>query len=196
MSATGRCNFENYVRGDDSCKSCNFPEKHDEPWPLCYNRGMEENLDTPVDSLFADILGPEYWVSNSGVSRRSWEILLLRKAMLDDHLWSLAECAARYGISRERVRQLEEDAIAKLVVWKKAEDEKRMARRRRLLGIERRTAGGDAEICADSAAPMAQAEMLCLSRADIPSPDADAPRPVRRHRTFASLRAQLLTMLP
>ena len=76
---------------------------------FCYNPLMEENLDTPVDSLFADVLGPEYWVSNSGVSRRSWAILLLRKAMLDDHVWSLAECAERYGISRERVRELEGD---------------------------------------------------------------------------------------
>lgn len=92
---------------------------------------MENELDTPADPLFANILGPEYWVANSGVSRRSWEILLLRKAMLDDHPWSLAECATRYGISRERVRQLEQEAVAKLLAWKQADDERRAAERRK-----------------------------------------------------------------
>lgn len=116
---------------------------------------MEENLDTPVDSLFADVLGPEYWVSNAGVSRRSWEILLLRKAMLDDHLWSLAECADRYGISRERVRQLEQEAVAKILAWKLAEDEKRRERRRRLFESECSACEAAPEPCASLPEPCA-----------------------------------------
>ena len=56
----------------------------------------------------------------------------LRKAMLDDHPWSLAECATRYGISRERVRQLEQEAITKLIAWKQADDERRAAERRKI----------------------------------------------------------------
>lgn len=142
--------------------------------------------DNPVDTLFADILGPEYWVSNSGVSRRSWEILLLRKAMLDDHNWSLAECAERYGISRERVRQLEDEAVKKLLVWKKSEDQKREERRRRALELDM--------LCARSAHVFN--ELVCRETICGAAP-CPAPVPASRHRTFtfAELRESVLELL-
>lgn len=154
---------------------------------VLYNHVMEENPDMPVDSLFEDILGPDYWARNSGVSRRSWEILLLRKAMLDDHLWSLAECAERYGISRERVRQLEEDAVAKLIAWKRAEDEKRMAMRRRLLPESRNMQSALAGASARLAEMETPEEMVCC--------ESCAPDDRSRRRTFAELRDELLELL-
>lgn len=155
---------------------------------------MEENLDTPVDSLFADVLGPEYWASNSGVSRRSWEILLLRKAMLDDHLWSLAECAERYGISRERVRQLEQEAVAKLLDWKKAEDERRRESRRRCAPdgsrfkiVSRAAVPPPAFRVGAAPAPVVE----CMSEAvECLSEESFAPP----RRTFAELRDRLLAL--
>ena len=162
---------------------------------------MDTELDTPVDSLFDNILGPDYWVADSGVSRRSWEILLLRKAMLDDHDWSLAECAARYGISRERVRQLEQEAIAKLLAWKQAQDDKRAEAHRQRKEAARRQKAEDV-VCS------APAFALCQFVAESPyeitrrfgsahALNADEPElaPTRPRWTFAQLRARLLDAL-
>ena len=154
---------------------------------FCYNPLMEENLDTPVDSLFADVLGPEYWVSNSGVSRRSWEILLLRKAMLDDHLWSLAECAERYGISRERVRQLEQEAVAKLLAWKQVEDEKRRKHRRRLFESEWSACEAAPAPCAPPPEPCADLD------ADRMSEDVALPPPRRSARKTGGERFRIVS---
>ena len=162
---------------------------------------MENELDTPVDPLFTSVLGPEYWVANSGVSRRSWEILLLRKAMLDDHPWSLAECATRYGISRERVRQLEQEAIAKLIAWKQADDERRAAERRKIrmpprglvccftaTGLrERFAAPANAAVPPESVSSDGK---FMLAKTNAAKPTSERPR-----WTFEQLRTRLLDTL-
>ena len=138
------------------------------------NGPLDENK--PVDMLFIDVLGPEYWVANSGVTRRSWEILLLRKAMLDDHNWSLAECAERYGISRERVRQLEDEAVKKLLAWKEQRDRRRTQKPRAKRGVCRRMPPVQAFSCSE---PLLGEAMPMF----------------RKHKTFAELREGLLARL-
>lgn len=162
---------------------------------------MDTELDIPVDSLFDNILGPDYWVADSGVSRRSWEILLLRKAMLDDHDWSLAECAARYGISRERVRQLEQEAIAKLLAWKRAQDDKRAEEHRQRKEAARRRKAEEV-VCSAPAFTLYQlvtkAQRKCakrLSPAHFLNANESEFAPTRPRWTFAQLRARLLDAL-
>lgn len=161
---------------------------------------MENELDTSVDTLFDNVLGPEYWVANSGVSRRSWEILLLRKAMLDDHPWSLAECAARYGISRERVRQLEQEAIAKLLAWKQADDERRAAvrqKQRRFLcnRLSRLTLGFSERIAAPANAAVPPERASSAGKFMLVKTNAPKPASVRPRWTFDQLRTRLLSTL-
>lgn len=76
---------------------------------------MDEADNELADELFSHVLGPDYWVPDAGISRRTWEILLLRKGCLDGRFWSLAECANRYGVSRERIRQIETNGVKALL---------------------------------------------------------------------------------
>lgn len=39
---------------------------------------MDEADNEQADALFTQVLGPDYWVPGAGVSRRTWEVLLLR----------------------------------------------------------------------------------------------------------------------
>lgn len=55
-----------------------------------------------------------------GLKPRSLEILLLRTGCIDDKVWSLEACGKKYGISRERASQIEQDAIATIIRSKQA----------------------------------------------------------------------------
>jgi RNA polymerase primary sigma factor len=75
---------------------------------------QDKQAESPADALHDDNLHRLIQAVLSGLGPREKEILLKRFGLLDGEVKSLQELSAEYGVTRERIRQIELHALARL----------------------------------------------------------------------------------
>lgn len=78
---------------------------------LLADHTAQQPPDTAISSMLREYVNE---VLGDALSIRERGVLELRFGLRDDRIWSLSEIGLKLGISRERVRQIEHEALAKL----------------------------------------------------------------------------------
>src|SRR5690625_10806 len=74
----------------------------------------DENIDSPVDQASKIILSEELEEALGKLSEREAMVLKLRKGLVDGREHTLEEVGSHFGVTRERIRQIENKALRKL----------------------------------------------------------------------------------
>ncbi len=74
----------------------------------------DENIDSPVDQAGRAILNEELEAALNRLSEREAMVLKMRKGLIDGREHTLEEVGAHFGVTRERIRQIENKALRKL----------------------------------------------------------------------------------
>ncbi|WP_457638061.1 RNA polymerase sigma factor RpoD [Oceanithermus sp.] len=74
----------------------------------------DEHLTSPVDSAAQSLLSEELEKALGKLSEREAMVLKLRKGLIDGREHTLEEVGAYFGVTRERIRQIENKALRKL----------------------------------------------------------------------------------
>jgi len=74
----------------------------------------DENLDSPIEIAAQHMLKHELAVVLNGLPERERKVLLLRYGLADGRRRTLEEVGVAFGITRERTRQIEADALRRL----------------------------------------------------------------------------------
>lgn len=93
--------------------SLDMPTGDDEKSSLIDHIADEKSLSIEEIAV-SDLLKEELLSAMKNLSEREENILLCRLGLYDGKIWTLEEIGLKLGITRERVRQLETQAIRKL----------------------------------------------------------------------------------
>ena len=74
----------------------------------------DENIESPVDQASKTILSEELEEALNKLSAREAMVLKLRKGLIDGREHTLEEVGSHFGVTRERIRQIENKALRKL----------------------------------------------------------------------------------
>jgi len=74
----------------------------------------DENIESPVDEASKNILSEELEEALSKLNEREAMVLKLRKGLVDGREHTLEEVGSHFGVTRERIRQIENKALRKL----------------------------------------------------------------------------------
>ena len=74
----------------------------------------DENIESPVDEASKVILSEELEEALSKLNEREAMVLKLRKGLVDGREHTLEEVGSHFGVTRERIRQIENKALRKL----------------------------------------------------------------------------------
>ncbi|MER3483958.1 MAG: RNA polymerase subunit sigma-70, partial [Meiothermus sp.] len=74
----------------------------------------DEHMSSPVDSAAQSMLSEELEKALGKLSEREAMVLKLRKGLIDGREHTLEEVGAYFGVTRERIRQIENKALRKL----------------------------------------------------------------------------------
>ncbi len=74
----------------------------------------DENIESPVDEASKIILSEELEEALSKLNEREAMVLKLRKGLVDGREHTLEEVGSHFGVTRERIRQIENKALRKL----------------------------------------------------------------------------------
>ena len=74
----------------------------------------DENIESPVDQASKTILSEELEEALNKLSGREAMVLKLRKGLIDGREHTLEEVGSHFGVTRERIRQIENKALRKL----------------------------------------------------------------------------------
>jgi RNA polymerase primary sigma factor len=74
----------------------------------------DESLEAPIDVAAQKMLHHDLWAALSDLPERERRILQLRYGLLDGRRRTLEEVGVAFGITRERTRQLEAEALSRL----------------------------------------------------------------------------------
>jgi len=74
----------------------------------------DEHMASPVDSAAQSMLSEELERALSKLSEREAMVLKMRKGLIDGREHTLEEVGAHFGVTRERIRQIENKALRKL----------------------------------------------------------------------------------
>ena len=74
----------------------------------------DESAPTPTQSAYQDLLGEKMEELLTTLSPREARILRLRFGLLNGHSYTLEEVGQRFGLTRERIRQIEGKALRRL----------------------------------------------------------------------------------
>jgi len=72
------------------------------------------NIESPVDRASKTILSEELEEALSKLNEREAKVLKMRKGLIDGREHTLEEVGAYFGVTRERIRQIENKALRKL----------------------------------------------------------------------------------
>jgi RNA polymerase primary sigma factor len=75
---------------------------------------QDSNADDPLESVTQSMIREKVAKVLSGLPEREREILRLRYGLVSGQPMTLEEIAGRFGLSRERVRQIEAKALGRL----------------------------------------------------------------------------------
>ena len=75
---------------------------------------IESDQDLEEDTICAVLLQDLDDVMNESLSQREIEILRLRFGMVDGIQWTMDDCSLKYGVTRERIRQIEAKALRRM----------------------------------------------------------------------------------
>ncbi|WP_162834821.1 sigma-70 family RNA polymerase sigma factor [Amycolatopsis circi] len=75
------------------------------------------------------------WFDTCGLSSREREILLLRNGLVDGQIWNLEEIGKKFGVTRERIRQIEGQALVSIRIGRGLEPDNAAAERRRARAV-------------------------------------------------------------
>ena len=74
----------------------------------------DANIESPVDQASKTILSEELEEALSKLNEREAKVLKMRKGLIDGREHTLEEVGAYFGVTRERIRQIENKALRKL----------------------------------------------------------------------------------
>ena len=74
----------------------------------------DENIESPVDEASKNILSEELEEALGKLNEREAMVLKLRKGLVDGREHTLEEVGSHFGVTRERIRQIENKALRKL----------------------------------------------------------------------------------
>jgi RNA polymerase primary sigma factor len=74
----------------------------------------DENVESPVDQASKTLLGEELDRALHKLTEREAKVLQLRKGLVDGREHTLEEVGSHFGVTRERIRQIENKALRKL----------------------------------------------------------------------------------
>jgi RNA polymerase primary sigma factor len=67
-----------------------------------------------TDDVLRNLLREDLERALTGLSQREQRVLELRYGLVDGHAYTLKEVGEKFGLTRERIRQIENEALARL----------------------------------------------------------------------------------